>query len=77
MKTRSRNLKKTILFLFLLSQILILTSCKSSEVIPQNIITLKYRGQLLEYKNVEIYKGYWSPNEGIVASRKNRLFRKR
>ena len=48
----------------------ILTSCKNKETIPQNTITLKYKGQLLKYKNVEIYKGYWDPNQGIVASGK-------
>ena len=47
-----------------------LTSCKNNETKPQNTITLKYKGQLLEYKNVEIYKGYWDPNQGIVASGK-------
>ena len=70
MKTSSKNPKKIILLLALLSQILILTSCKNNEIIPQNTITLKYKGQLLEYKNVEIYKGYWDPNQGIVASGK-------
>lgn len=71
MKSSSKNSKQLILFIFLFSQILTLTSCKSNEdTEPQNTITLKYRGQILEYKNVEIYKGYWEANQGIVASGK-------
>jgi hypothetical protein len=71
MKTYQTKRTQTIIAIFWLLQTVILTSCKSKENLePQNTITLKYRGQLLEYKNVEIYKGYWNPNEGIVASGK-------
>lgn len=71
MKSSSKNFKQLIFFIFLFSQILTLISCKSNEdTEPQNTIILKYRGQVLEYKNVEIYKGYWEPNQGIVASGK-------
>lgn len=71
MKTyQKRQTQITLVFLWLF-QVIILNSCKSKEnPEPQNTITLKYKGLLLEYKNVVIYKGYWSPNEGIVASGK-------
>jgi hypothetical protein len=68
MKTEKKNYKSMALILILLSQLFTLFSCKNNEIELQNTITLKYKGQLIEYKNVEIYKGYWIDKKGIMAS---------